>query len=250
MNLQGKTALVTGGAVRVGRALTLALARSGANVVVHYNSSAGPAEETAAEARALGVEALIVQADLGNPEAVAGLVRAVEATFGGVDILVNSASPFVRKQLHETTLADWHFVLGALLDGPFLLAQAFAPGMTRLADQPTARGEGVIVNILDQSAFAPFPSHLAHSVGKHGLLGLTRNLAVALAPSVRVNAIAPGPVLPPPGYTPEQNDRIAEKTLLQRWGSPDDVVKALLYLIDADYVTGDVLFVDGGERWK
>ena len=243
MNPQGKTALVTGGAVRVGRAMTLALARSGANVVVHYNSSAGPAEETAAEARALGVEALIVQADLGDPEAVAGLVRAVEATFGGVDILVNSASPFVRKQLHETTLADWHFVLGALLDGPFLLAQAFAPGMT-------TRGEGVIVNILDQAAFAPFPAYLAHSVGKHGLLGLTRNLAVALAPSVRVNAIAPGPVLPPPGYTPEQNDRIAEKTLLQRWGSPDDVVKALLYLIDADYVTGDVLFVDGGERWK
>jgi len=243
MNPQGKTALVTGGAVRVGRAMTLALARSGANVVVHYNSSAGPAEETAAAARALGVEALIVQADIGDPEAVAGLVRAVEATFGGVDILVNSASPFVRKQLHETTLADWHFVLGALLDGPFLLAQAYAPGMM-------ARGAGVIVNILDQAAFAPSPAYLAHSVGKHGLLGLTRNLAVALAPSVRVNAIAPGPVLPPPGYTPEQNDRIADKTLLQRWGSPDDVVKALLYLIDADYVTGDVLFVDGGERWK
>lgn len=243
MNPQGKTALVTGGAVRVGRAMTLALARSGANVVVHYNSSAGPAEETAAAARALGVEALIVQADLGDPEAVAGLVRAVEATFGGVDILVNSASPFIRKGLHETTLADWHFVLGALLDGPFLLAQAFAPGMA-------ARGSGLIVNILDQAAFAPSPAYLAHGVGKHGLLGLTRNLAVALAPSVRVNAIAPGPVLPPPGYTPEQNDRIAAKTLLQRWGSPDDVVKALLYLIDADYVTGDVLFVDGGERWK
>ena len=184
-----------------------------------------------------------MQADIGDPEAVAGLVRTVEATFGGVDILVNSASPFVRKGLLETTLADWHFVLGALLDGPFLLSQAFAPGMS-------ARGAGVIVNILDQAAFAPFPSHLAHSVGKHGLLGLTRNLAVALAPSVRVNAIAPGPVLPPPDYTPEQNERIAGKTLLQRWGSPDDVVQALLYLIDADYVTGDVLFVDGGERWK
>jgi len=248
MNPQGKTALVTGGAVRVGRAMTLALARSGANVVVHYNSSAGPAEETAAEARALGVEALIVQADLSNPEAVAGLVCAVETTFGGVDILVNSASPFVRKALHETTLEDWHFVLGALLDGPFLLAQAFAPGMM-------ARGAGevgntnLIVNILDQAAFAPFPAYLAHSVGKHGLLGLTRNLAVALAPSVRVNAIVPGPVLPPPDYTPEQNARIAEKTPLKRWGTPDDVVKALLYFVDADYVTGDVLFVDGGERW-
>ncbi|MGC9394241.1 MAG: SDR family NAD(P)-dependent oxidoreductase [Anaerolineae bacterium] len=243
MNPQGKIAMVTGGAVRVGRALTLALARCGANVVVHYNRSAGPAEATAAEARALGVQALPVAANLADPEAVTGLVQAVEATFGGVDILVNSASPFVRKGLHETTLADWHFVLGALLDGPFLLSQALTPRMME-------RGVGLIVNILDQAAFAPFPAYLAHSVGKHGLLGLTRNLAVALAPSVRVNAIAPGPVLPPPDYTPEQNDRIAAKTLLQRWGSPEDIVKALLYFIDADYVTGDVLFVDGGERWK
>lgn len=243
MDPRGKTALVTGGAVRVGRALTLALARSGTNVIVHYNSSAGPAEETAAEARASGVSALIVQADIGDPEAVAGLVRAVETTFGGVDILVNSASPFIRGQLHDTTLEQWHFVLGALLDGPFLLCQAFAPGMIE-------RGAGVIVNILDRAAFTPFPAHLAHSVGKHGLLGLTRSLAIELGPALRVNAIAPGPVLPPPGYTPEHNDRIAQGTLLQRWGSPDDVAKALLYLIDADYVTGDVLFVDGGEQWR
>ncbi|MFN2108142.1 MAG: SDR family NAD(P)-dependent oxidoreductase [Anaerolineae bacterium] len=243
MDPQGKIAMVTGGAVRVGRALTLALARCGANVVVHYNSSAGPAEETAAEARVLGVDALTVQADIGNPEAVAGLVRTVEATFGGVDILVNSASPFVRGQLHNTTLEQWRFVLGALLDGPFLLCQAFAPYMIE-------RGAGLIVNILDRSAFTPFPAHLAHSVGKHGLLGLTRSLAIELGPAVRVNAIVPGPVLPPPGYSPEQNERIAQGTLLQRWGSPDDVAKALLYFIDADYVTGDVLFVDGGERWK
>jgi NAD(P)-dependent dehydrogenase (short-subunit alcohol dehydrogenase family) len=143
MNLQGKTALVTGGAVRVGRALTLALARSGANVVVHYNSSVGPAEETAAEARALGVAALTVQADIGDPKAIAGLVRAVEATSGGIDILVNSASPFIRGQLHDTTLEQWHFVLRALLDGPFLLCQAFAPGMiergnTACWDSPAA----------------------------------------------------------------------------------------------------------------
>jgi len=243
MKPQGKTAMVTGGAVRVGRALTLALARCGANVVVHYNSSAGAAKETAAEARALGVEALSVAANLGDPEAVAGLVRTVEGTFGGVDILVNSASPFIRGQLRDTTLAQWHFVLGALLDGPFLLCQAFAPRMIE-------RAAGLIVNILDRSAFTPFPAHLAHSVGKHGLLGLTRSLAIELGPAVRVNAIAPGPVLPPPGYSPEQKERIAKGTLLQRWGAPDDVVKALLYFVDADYVTGDVLFVDGGERWK
>lgn len=241
MNLKGKTALITGGAVRVGRALTLALAEDGANVIINYNRSADAAEATAAEARAFGVEALAVQADIGDPDAVAALVNAANEHFDSVDLLVNSASPFVRARLHETTPEQWRFVLGALLDGPFLLCQAFAPGMV-------ARGEGLIVNILDRAAFAPFPRFLAHSVGKHGLLGLTRNLAVELAPAVRVNAIAPGPVLPPVGYTPEQNARVVANTLLQRWGSPDDVVKALRYLVDADYVTGEVLFVDGGER--
>jgi len=243
MDLKGKTALITGGAVRVGRALTLGLARAGANVVINYNRSAAEAEQTADEARALGVAALSAQADVGDPEAVTELVRAVESAFGGVDVLVNSASPYVRARLHETTWVQWCFVLGALLDGPLLLCQAFAPGMI-------ARGAGLIVNILDNSAFAPAPAHLAHSVGKHGLLGLTRNLAVELVPTVRVNAIVPGPVLPAPDSTPEQDARTAQRTLLQRWGAPDDVVKALLYLADADYVTGEVLFVDGGEQWK
>ncbi|MBN2007596.1 MAG: SDR family oxidoreductase [Anaerolineae bacterium] len=243
MNLKGKTALVTGGAIRVGKALALGLARAGAQVAITYHRSAAEAEETVAEIQALGVAALAVPADVGAPEAVAALAHTVQARFGGVDVLVNNASPYVSARLHETTWEQWRFVLGALLDGPLLLSQAFAPGMT-------ARGAGLIVNILDNSAFAPAPKHLAHSVGKHGLLGLTRNLAAELAPAVRVNAIVPGPVLPAPGSTPEQNARTAERTLLRRWGDPDDVVKALLYLADADYVTGEVLFVDGGEQWK
>ncbi len=242
MDPKGKVALVTGGAVRVGRALTLGLARSGCDVVVNYHRSAGPAAETAAEARALGVRALAVQADVGDPEAVAALVHTVEERFGGVDLLVNSASPFVKGRLQETTLEMWHAVLRALLDGPFLLCRAFAPGMQ-------ARGAGLIVNMLDRGAFSPWPDFLAHSVGKTGLLALTRNLAMELAPAVRVNAIVPGPVLPPPGYSPEARERIAGETLLRRWGSPEDVVGALRYLVGADYVTGEVLFVDGGERW-
>ncbi len=243
MNLQGKTALVTGGAVRVGKAMALGLARAGAQVVLTYHRSAAEAEETVAEIQALGVAALAVSAELGDPEAVATLTHTVEARFGGVDVLVNSASPYIEARLHETTWKQWRFVLGALIDGPLLLSQAFAPGMVK-------RGEGLIVNILDKSAFAPSPKHLAHSVGKHGLLGLTRNLAAELAPAVRVNAIAPGPVLPAPGSTPEQDARTAQRTLLQRWGDPGDVVKALLYLADADYVTGEVLFVDGGGQWR
>ncbi len=160
-----------------------------------------------------------------------------------MDILINNASPFIRADLQQTSLALWHRVLSVALDGPFMLTQALSPGMIE-------RGAGLIVNILDLSAFYPMPGYLAHSVGKTGLLGLTRNLAVTLAPTVRVNAIAPGPVLPPPDYVAAQYTSVAQSTLLGRWGTPEDVVKALRYLIDADYVTGEVLFVDGGEAWK
>jgi NAD(P)-dependent dehydrogenase (short-subunit alcohol dehydrogenase family) len=243
MNPKDKVALITGGAVRIGRAMTLALAQAGAHVVINYHSSADAAQQTAQEARTLGVRALTVQADVGEPEAVRYIVREVQEEFGGVDILVNNASPFVHADLQETTVALWHQVLSVALDGPLMLAQALSPGMME-------RGAGLIVNLLDLSAFYPMAGYLAHSVGKTGLLGLTRNLAVALAPAVRVNAIAPGPVLPPPDIPPDRYTKVAQSTLLGRWGTPDDVVKALCYLIDADYVTGEVLFVDGGEAWK
>lgn len=243
MDSRGKIALVTGGAVRVGRALTLALAQSGADVYINYRSSAAEADAVVQEARAHGVRAWSIQADVSDPEAVARLVQVVERTTGGVDVLVNSASPFIHARLAETTPEVWHKVLGALLDGPFLLCRAFAPGMV-------TRGSGLIVNILDQSAFQPDPVTFAHTVGKTGLLGMTRALAVELAPAVRVNAIVPGPVLPPPGFTPEQELRIAQSTLLRRWGAPEDVAHALRYLLEADYVTGETLFVDGGEALK
>jgi NAD(P)-dependent dehydrogenase (short-subunit alcohol dehydrogenase family) len=243
MNPEDKVALITGGAIRIGRAITLALAQAGIHVVINYHSSVDPAQQTMQEARALGVEAVTIQADVGDPEAVKYLVHEAQDKVGGVDILVNNASPFIRANLQQTSLALWHLVLRVALDGPFMLAQALSPGMIE-------RGAGLIVNLLDLSAFYPMAGYLAHSVGKTGLLGLTRNLAVALAPSVRVNAIAPGPVLPPPDYATDQYTRAAQNTLLGRWGTPDDVVKALYYLIDADYVTGEVLFVDGGEAWK
>ena len=112
-----------------------------------------------------------------------------------------------------------------------------------------ARGEGVIVNIIDLSVWEPWPRYTAHSVSKSALLGLTRQLALELAPHVRVNAIAPGPVLPPPDYSPERVQRVADKTLLDRWGSPQDIVDAMLYFVRANYVTGETLAVDGGERF-
>ena len=242
MQIQGKTALVTGGAVRVGKAITLALARAGANVVVHYHSSAGEAEATAAEARALGVKALTARADVADAEQVRGLARAVEAQLGGVDILVNSASHFRTTPIPTQDFSAWKQVTGILIDAPFYCANVFGPGMIQ-------RGEGAIVNILDLSAWEPWPHFAAHVVGKAALLALTRQLALEFAPQVRVNAVAPGPVLPPPNYSAEKIARTAAQTLLERWGSPEDVAGAVLFLVQADYITGDTITVDGGERY-
>jgi len=241
-SISDKTALITGGAARVGRAVTLALARAGARVAVHYNRSAEAAQETVAKAQALGVEAQAFQADLAEPQATRALAAAVEAQFGGVDVLVHAASPFVRASLVETTPEMWRQVMGVLAESFLLLVQALSPGMT-------ARGDGVIVAILDRGVFDPWPKYLPHGVGKSALWALARSLAVELAPQVRVNGVVPGPVLPPPGLPQVQMQRLAEGTLLGRWGSPQDVADAVLYLVRADYVTGEILFVDGGERW-
>lgn len=242
MDLAGKVALVTGGAVRVGRAIAIGLASSGVHLVIHYHRSADAAQETVAEARRMGVEAVAVGADLADPAQVEGLARAAENHFGRVDILVHGASPFVRASLRDTTPELWRQVMGVLVDGFFFLAQHLTPGMV-------ARKEGNIVVILDRGTFDPWPSFLAHSVGKSALWALARNLAVELAPYVRVNGIVPGPVLPPPGYAAEDIARIAAGTLLGRWGTPADVADAVLFLLRSDYITGTVLFVDGGERW-
>jgi NAD(P)-dependent dehydrogenase (short-subunit alcohol dehydrogenase family) len=242
MDPRGKNALITGGGVRVGRAITLGLAAAAAHVVVHYNRSAGPAEETAAEARRLGVEALAIQANLSDPENARRLVQAARERFGGVDILVHAASPFIRGSLFDVTLETWRELMGVSVESFLLLAQGLAPGMLE-------RGEGAIIAILDRGAFEPWPKFLAHGVSKSAMWALTRSLAVELAPQVRVNAVVPGPVLPPPGYTEEQTARGAKNTLLGRWGTPQDVVDAVLFLVRSEYVVGEALFVDGGERW-
>jgi NAD(P)-dependent dehydrogenase (short-subunit alcohol dehydrogenase family) len=245
MNPQGKVALVTGGAHRVGKAITMMLARAGAHVVVNYNQSAEAAEETVAEAKALGVEALAVQCDVSDEAAVQAMATTIQDHFGGVDIVVNAASHFGKTPFPSTqpeVTAMWHKVTRILLDGTYYVCNALVPGMQ-------ARGGGVIINIVDLSAWHPWPNFLAHSTGKAGLLAMTRQMALELAPTIRVNAVAPGPVLPPPGYTEAQKAASAQRTLLKRWGRPEDVALAVHYLIEADYVTGDLLKVDGGEDY-
>jgi 3-oxoacyl-[acyl-carrier protein] reductase/pteridine reductase len=242
MEPEGKTALITGGAIRVGKAITLALAQSGANVVINYNRSANEAEKTCQQARALGVEAIAVQADVGRLHDVEWLVGSAVERFGGVDILINSASLWRKTPFPMDDYEDWHLVTNILINGSLYCANTVAPFMLE-------RGEGVIVNIIDLAAFEPWPNFIAHCVGKTGLLALSRQLALELAPSVRVNAVAPGPVLPPPDYSKARIDRTARKTLLNRWGEPQDVADAVLFFVEAKYVTGDVLFVDGGEHF-
>lgn len=241
MKIEGKTALVTGGAHRVGKAIAMTLAQAGANVVINYYSSDTAAQETVREAEAMGVGGLAVQADVGELDQARALVAAAADRFGAVDILVNSASIWQSTPLPMGDFADWHRVLGLLVHGSMYLADAVAPMMQE-------RGEGDIVNIVDLSAWKPFSGFVAHSVGKAGLLALTRSLALELAPAVSVNAIAPGPVLPPPDYSEEQNARIAAKTLKGRWGAAQDVADAAKFLVEADYITGEVIVVDGGER--
>jgi NAD(P)-dependent dehydrogenase (short-subunit alcohol dehydrogenase family) len=242
MQIQGKVALVTGGAHRVGKAITMMLARSGADVIVNYHRARAEADQTVAEAQALGVKALAYQCDVADWANVQAMAETILAQFGGVDIIVNSASLFEQTPLPTDDIHAWKRVTSILIDGPFFICNTLAPSML-------ARGGGAIVNIVDLSVWQPWHNLSAHSVGKAGLLAFTRQLALELAPTIRANAVAPGPVLPTPGSSEERIAKAADRTFLKRWGTPEDVAFAVRYLIEADYVTGDVITVDGGERY-
>ncbi|MCB0064171.1 MAG: SDR family oxidoreductase [Caldilineaceae bacterium] len=244
MELKGKTALVTGGAHRVGKAITMMLARAGANVVVNYHASGAEAAQTIQEAEALGVEGLAVQCDVADLAAVQQMADATIARFGGVDVIVNSASYFGKTPFPSTdpkVYAMWERVTRILIDGPFFVCNTLVPSMQR-------RGGGVIVNIVDLSVWLPWPNFAAHAVGKAGLLAFTQSLALELAPAIRVNAIAPGLIEPPPGQSAAQRAKSTKRNLLERWSGGDAVAHAVKYLIEAEFVTGEVLTVDGGER--
>ena len=241
MEIRGKTALVTGGAVRVGRAITLMLAAAIVNVAINYRNSATAATETAAAAQALGVDALAIQCDVSDLAAVQAMAAQTIERFGGVDIIVNSASDFGQIDVPTDDYATWQRVTRVSIDGTFYVTNCLVPSMR-------ARGGGVIVNVIDLSAWQPWRRFTAHAVGKAGMMALTRQFAVELAPSIRVNALASGPVLPPDNHPPTSVERAANLTLLKRWGEPADAVNAVRYLIEAEFVTGSILVVDGGEQ--
>lgn len=231
-------ALVTGGAVRVGRALALGFAEAGYDLLVTYRSSEGPARAVAEEIEGLGRTCRTVQADLTDPAAADTVVGAVREQFGRLDVLVNSAASFAADPLADVDAEAWDRSMALNARAPHLLVRA-AAGLLRDA-------RGCVINIVDLSATQPWTGYAAHSVSKAALLHLTRIQAKAMAPEVRVNAIAPGAVLPPDGSDEDEIERLVAMTPLGRIGSAHDVVDAALYLVRAGFVTGEVVRVDGG----
>jgi len=241
MNLQGKTALVTGGAHRLGGAISLALAESGCNVVVHFHTSATLASETTSKIEELGVKCLTVQADIRQYAEVLKLFETIDQAGWPVDILVNSAAIMEAEDLLTADENAWEHTLDLNLKGAFFCLQQAAQRMQ-------AHG-GSIVNISDVAAHRPWPRYPIHSISKAGLEMLTQVAAIRLAPKIRVNAIAPGPVAKPASMSEDRWQEITNKLPLKRGGDPQDVAQAVLFLIENNFITGETLFVDGGNRW-
>jgi pteridine reductase len=240
-HLSGRTALVTGGARRVGAAIVRALHGAGANVVIHCHRSLAAAHALAAELEAERPDSTaVISCDLLDAEAPTRLIGQAHERFAALHLLVNNASTFYPTPLGEITLADWDDLLGTNLRAPLLLAQAAAPELRRT--------QGAVLNIVDIHGLRPLRDHAVYSVAKAGLIMLTRALARELAPEVRVNAIAPGPVLwPEAPMADEQKAKIIDQTPLHRHGSPADIAAAVLFFAsEAPFVTGQILAVDGG----
>jgi len=239
--LTGRVALVTGAARRLGAAIVRGLHAEGANVAIHFHHSATDAQrlsDTLNAARA--GSAYLVQADLLDTARLPEIVSAAVGHFGRLDLLVNNASSFYPTPLGVIDLKQWDDLIGTNLRAPLFLAQAAAPQLRS--------HRGLIVNMIDIHAQRPLPKHPVYSTAKAGLAMLTRSLARELGPEVRVNGIAPGPILwPEGGLDPQLQQEIIDKTQLKRSGSPDDIVRAVLFFAkDAPYVTGQILAVDGG----
>jgi pteridine reductase len=240
MNLDGHVALITGSGRRLGKAFAEALAARGAAVAIHFGRDSRGAQATVDDARSLGVKAEAFQADLADPQAVGSLIQRATEAFGFVDILVNNAAVFEPVDVATCSLESWEKHIAINLTSPFVLSQSFA----RLRD-----GEpGSIVNILDWRALRPGADHFPYTISKAGLAAMTLSLAQGLAPSIRVNGLALGAILPPPGQS-EKEEALIRRVPLKRWGEVEEVARALVFLIAGPaYVTGQILHIDGGRH--
>lgn len=241
MELESKVAIVSGGAVRIGRALSLALAGEGCHVFIHYGRSFGAAEETKAAVEALGVKARIYAADLEDPSSVRGIVPAAISHFGRVDVLINNAAIFLSGRLADTSQQIWDRQFAVNLTAPFILCQDFAA-------QIPAAGRGSIINLTDARIYRPAADHFAYRLTKAALLAMTETLAHDLAPRITVNALALGAILPPHDKDEEYLQDLTRKRLpLQEHGSSNHVAQNVLHLLSQDFLTGVSIRVDGGE---
>ena len=238
MVLRGKTALITGGAKRLGRATALSLAEAGVNVAVHYRASSREAEETVAEAAARGVRSWAVSADLNDPEQAEGLLDRVVAMAGPVDVLINNASIFPETGFWELAASDVMRNTRVNAVAPLLIARRF-----------TQQGRpGHIVNFLDCRIVDYDAAHVPYHLSKRMLFTLTRIMALEFAPRIQVNAIAPGLILPPEGKDETYLEHLAQTNPLKRYGNAGEITAALLFLLSSDFITGQVIFVDGGRH--
>ncbi len=244
MIIENKVALITG-TKRIGSEVGIMLASHGAHVALTFNRSRAEAEETADSIRQLGRKALALQADVSIAADVLQLVDRVNRELGPIHILVNMASVYSSKPFEETTEQDWDINMNVNLKSAFLCAKAVVPGMK-------AEGEGRIINFADWIAASGRPrysNYLPYYVSKVGVIGLTEVLALELAPfNILVNAIAPGPILPPPDLTSEEDAEVRKSTPLGRWGGEKEIAKAVVSLIETDFITGECIRVDGGRH--
>ena len=236
--LTGRVALITGAAKRLGRAVALRLAHEGADIAIHYGKSAKEAQELQAEIEKLGRRAAIFSAELTDVAAIQKLVADVASHFGQLDILINSAANFLETKFGETTEKTWDASLDTNLKAPFFCAQAAAPHLSK-------SGHGAIVNFADIGGIMGWREFLPHSISKSGIILMTRILAKELAPAVRVNAIAPGTITMP-GDPPEWQSDFTRLAPLHRSGRPDEIADAILFLLTAEFMTGQTLVLDGG----
>ncbi|HEV2492085.1 MAG TPA: SDR family oxidoreductase [Terriglobia bacterium] len=263
--LQGQVALVTGAGKRIGRAIALELGRAGANVVVNYNQSKVEAETAVREIRALGVRSVAIRADVARPQQVEAMFRAVDQRFGRLDLLVNNAGLFFHVPWDKLSERDWDRILSVNLKGPFYCAQAAARLMLRGGGSRGGAGKsgrrarasntdnarplgGQIINISSLGGLQAWPGYMHYCASKAGLIMLTRCLAKALAPHIRVNSVAPGTILFPGDERDPQMRKLLRSTPLQKGGRAEDIASAVLWLAtSAEFMTGQVLAVDGGK---
>ncbi len=239
-DLTGRTALITGAGKRIGKAFALAISEFGGNVAIHYGRSADAAEETAEIARTHGVQAITLQADLRDEEAVQALVPKASKDLGTVHWLINNASVFEDLTASETDIEAWTAHLSINLTAPFILSQAL---ISQLDAEP-----GAILNMLDWRALRPGADHFAYTISKAGLVALTKSSAQAYAPQVRVNGLALGAILPPPGAS-DYDPAIVEDVPAARWGSVEETVNAMLFLMAGpEFITGEIIHLDGGRH--